>query len=115
MTIVMGAAMDGGGEHVTIPGIRQNETLDPVLKAGDRGVRHMPFHQTSRGIDLIGLKIGSVPPQRGAPFVLHLRRPMRLKQTVQGQTHEDVAQQRGIENARIEKRDTRFLHRSPSV
>ena len=101
---------------MAIIGIRQRDGVDAMLVSYDESVVELRLHQAARSFELRAWHVGTIAQERRHPFIMHLRRPARMIKIGDGKIHEHVAQKRGIENARVEKRhrQRRFDHSSPN-
>ena len=108
--------MNCRSEHMAVIGVRQREGVDTMFIVFDARILDMGVHQRADALDARGVEIGPITQEGGDPFFMHARRPMRAKEAMQGQAHEDIPEKRRVENAGVKKRygDRRLRHSSPS-
>lgn len=98
---------DGGGENVTIVGVRQREPGDQVVEALDHTIRHRSNHELARAGELRSREVGALLEDVREALIEDHRRPPRADDARSGEPNEQVAQRRGVENARVVDDDER--------
>jgi hypothetical protein len=96
-----GAAVNGGGHHMPVIGVRQLDGRDQMLEAGDQAVADVGVHQRPRPLQVFGLQVWPLLQNVTRPLVVDHVRPTRPVQIGQCQAHQQVAQRCRVEHARV--------------
>jgi len=100
----IGTATDGSSEHMAVIGVWQGECGYEVLEVLDDRIPRMRVHEITGPLELRAGQIRSIGENRPNPFLVNQIRPTRSVEVREHQMHEDIAEGRRVEHARIIER-----------
>lgn len=98
---------DRGGKDMSVVGVRKTDRRDEILVAGDQAIPNMAVHEIPRAFELVKRQVRPIPQDARHPFPMDVRRPSRPEEIGHGEAHEEVAQRRGVQHARVIERRER--------
>lgn len=111
----IGVRGDCRSKHMAVIGIREIESLDERLVAGDQAVPNTRIHHCSRTFE-VRLQSGALAKNCTYPFIVNAIRPLRAEQIGEGKPHEQIPQRCGIQHTGIvQHRDGRHCPTRHSV
>lgn len=96
----IGAASNGGGQHMAIVRVRKIERFDERLVAGDQATSHVRIHHRARAVKIY-FQRGALAQYGADPFIMNSIRPPRAEEIGEGEPHEHIPQRRGIQHTGI--------------